>query len=65
MDDEREKVQQQMKSITTTGRRVEETLTALAQKTGRKEDIEAARRIDAAVTGLDQALEELRSTQDD
>lgn len=52
----REWVRDRMKCIATAGRRAEEMMAAVAQITGRPEDVRAARQLDTAVTELDRAI---------
>lgn len=52
----REWAMDRMKYILTAGRRAEEMMAAVAQVTGRTEDIRAARQLDVAVTELDRAI---------
>ena len=51
-----------MKYVLTAGRRAEEMMSAVAQVTGRPEDIRAARQIDRAVTEIDRAISDLLAT---
>jgi hypothetical protein len=55
----REWARDRMKYILTAGRRAESIMTAVAQVTGRAEDLRAARQIDRAVTELDRAMADI------
>ena len=55
----REWAMDRMRYISTAGRRAEEMMTAVAQVTGRQEDVRAARQIERAVTELDRAISDL------